>query len=111
VAETYCHFELEADSLRCLIMVLKSCTACYHQIDQFPYAVGPRGCGPCRMEREVVCRWHVRSANGSGSPGALALLQARSAGRSDSPGAQVTWYRLLGYFLTWTVGEHPVKNY
>jgi len=101
VAGNDCHFELEVDLLRCLIIILKSWTACYHQIDQFPYVVGPRGCGPCRMEREVVRRLHARSVDRSDSPGASTFARRH---------AEVTWYRLLGYFLAWRIGEHPMKN-
>ena len=66
------------------------------------------------MEREVV--QHARSADGSDSPGvSAAALQAWSANGNDSPGVlprhgRVTWYRLLGYFLTGSIGKHPVKN-
>ena len=85
-----CHFELEADLLRCLIIVLESWTVCYHQSDQFPLVVGPRGCRPCRMEREVVR--HARSADRRGSAGA-----ATSARASDV--VPLTW--LLLNWVDW----------
>jgi len=79
VVGNYCHFDLEADLLWCLIIALKSWTACYRQIDQFPHAVGPRGGRPCMMEWEVARQLHI--------PGAPDLsLHARSAKRSGSPG-------------------------
>ena len=46
----------------CLIIELESWTACYHQSDQFPLVMGPRGCEPCRMEREVV--WYIAGTRG-----------------------------------------------
>jgi len=61
------------------------------------------------MEREVVSRavtesarrrGHARLADGMGNPGAA------TPARHD----RMTWYRLLGYFLTGSIGEHPVKN-
>jgi len=60
MAGNCCRFELEADLLQCLIIiVLKSWTVCHHQSGQFPLVASPRGCGPCRMEREVVSRRRV----------------------------------------------------
>jgi len=105
-----CHFELEADLLRCLIIVLESWTVCYHQSDQSPLVVGPPGCRPCRMEREVA--WYgTRSRPRKGAVPAR-LDDVIDGTGASTLGRRVTWhlYRLLGYFLTGSVGEHPVKN-
>jgi len=53
----------------CLIIELKSWTACYHQIDQVPHVVRPRGCGPCRMEREVEGEQRTDAAHASARRG------------------------------------------
>jgi len=53
----------------CLLIELKSWTACYHQIDQVPHVVGLRGCRPCRMEWEVVGERQTDSAHASARRG------------------------------------------